>query len=157
MIKIHSNLLTIHLSPLPLSPYLCKQVPRRLHLRPPGPPPSSEPLSRDGFSSPPPPSSRNLGSIRTPLHLAELPGGEGGGEEAGKAVELGGLDARRPDAGVLVAEEDVAVVELDGANELLGSPGNQAWRTRTPGRCCCSRSSRRRRHRSGSLRRRRGR
>ncbi|GMN49845.1 hypothetical protein TIFTF001_019015 [Ficus carica] len=85
------------------------------HLRPPGQP-------RDGFSPPPPPpSSQNLGSILAP-HPAELLGGEGGGEEAGEAVELGGLDVRRPHVGVLVAEEDMAIVELDGANELRGRP-----------------------------------
>ncbi|GMN35879.1 hypothetical protein TIFTF001_005592 [Ficus carica] len=69
-------------------------------------------------SRPPLPRVREIWVRFATPHPAELPGGE----EAGEAVELGGLDARRPDAGVLVAEEDLAVVELDGANELLGRP-----------------------------------
>lgn len=38
-------------------------------------------------------------------------------EQPWQAVELGGFYARWPDAGVLVAKEDVASVELDGADE----------------------------------------
>ncbi|GMN69773.1 hypothetical protein TIFTF001_038817 [Ficus carica] len=71
-------------------------------------------------SRPPLPRVREIWVRFLPPHPAELLGGEGGGDEAGEAVELGDLDARRPHAGVLIAEEDMAVVELDGANELRG-------------------------------------
>lgn len=38
-------------------------------------------------------------------------------EQPRQAIKLGGFYARWPDAGVLVAKEDVASVELDGADE----------------------------------------
>lgn len=44
---------------------------------------------------------------------------DGGGEEAGEAVRLRGLDVGRPHLGPLVAEEDVALVELHRAGQLL--------------------------------------
>lgn len=44
-------------------------------------------------------------------------GSQSGGEQTRKAIELRRLNAGRPDLRVLVAEEDVAVVELDGADE----------------------------------------
>lgn len=49
------------------------------------------------------------------------PSRDGSREQPGQAIELGGLDARRPDLGVLVAEEDMAVVGLNGADEGTGS------------------------------------
>lgn len=46
-----------------------------------------------------------------------LPCDNGGMEQPRQAIKLGGFYARWPDAGVLVAKEDVASVELDGADE----------------------------------------
>lgn len=48
---------------------------------------------------------------------ARVSGSQGGGEQPWEAIELRRLNAGRPDLRVLVAEEDVAVVELDGADE----------------------------------------
>lgn len=42
---------------------------------------------------------------------------QSGGEQAREAIKFGGLNAGGPDLRVIVAEEDVAVVELDGAHE----------------------------------------
>lgn len=56
-----------------------------------------------------------------PFPHVRPPSGDGSREQPGQAIELGGLDARRPDLGVLVAEEDVAVVGLNGADEGTGS------------------------------------
>ena len=54
-----------------------------------------------------------------------LAGLDGGGEEAGEAVGLGGLEVGRPLLGALVAEEHVALVETHRAGELL-LPGLRA-------------------------------
>jgi len=46
-----------------------------------------------------------------------LPRNNGGVKQPRQAIELGGFYARWPNARVLIAEEDMALVELHGAGE----------------------------------------